>query len=82
MDLPKNITQIGETDKYCKIFVEDYAISYMKQLNVIAADKDIGVALYGVYKEEEGISYLFLYGACRLNFLQKETRHLSQAQMQ
>ena len=24
MDLPKNITQIGESDQRCKIYVEDY----------------------------------------------------------
>lgn len=82
MELPKNITQIGESDQHCKIYVEDYVVSYMKQLNSLAADKEMAVALYGVRKEENGISYLFLYGACKVNFLQRDTRHLSQAQQQ
>lgn len=82
MELPKNITQIGETNQRCKIYVEDYVISYMKQLNKVACDKDMAVALYGVRKEESETSYLFLYGACKLTFLQRETRHLSQAQQQ
>ncbi len=82
MELPKNITQIGETNQYCKIYVEDYVFSYMKQLNRFAQDKDIAVALYGIKKEEAGISYLFLFGACKLNFLQRESRHLSQAVLQ
>lgn len=82
MELPKNITQIGEADRHCKIYVEDYVISYMKQLNQLAMDKDMAVALYGTRKEESGVSYLFLYGACKLTFLQKETRHLSQTQQQ
>lgn len=82
MELPKNITQIGETNQRCKIYVEDYVVSYMKQLNKVACDKDMAVALYGVRKEEEEISYLFLYGACKLTFLQRETRHLSQVQQQ
>lgn len=82
MELPKNVTQIGESDHHCKIYVEDYVISYMKQLNHLAMDKDMAVALYGMRKEENGVSYLFLYGACKLTFLQKETRHLSQAQQQ
>lgn len=82
MELPKNITQVGETNHRCKIYVEDYVISYMKQLNHLAQDKDMAVALYGIRKEENEVSYLFLYGACKLNFLQKETRHLSQAQQQ
>lgn len=82
MDLPKNVTQIGETNRSCKIYVEDYVISYIKQLNGHALDKELAVALYGVRKEEAGITYLFLYGAGKLNFLQRETRHLSQAVLQ
>ena len=82
MQLPKNVTQIGETNPHCKIYVEDYVISYMKQLNQYAGDKRMAVALYGIRKEEDGITYLFFYGAGRLNFLQKECRHLSQAVLQ
>lgn len=82
MELPKNITQVGEANHNCKIYVEDYVISYMKQLNQVARDKDMAVALYGVKKEEDDVSYLFLYGACKLTFLQREVRHLSQAQHQ
>ncbi len=79
MDLPKNITQIGETNPHCKIYVEDYVISYIRQLNQYAGEKGLAVALYGTRKDENEITYLFLYGACKLNFLQRECRHLSQA---
>ncbi len=82
MELPKNITQIGESDRSCKIYVEDYVISYLKQLNRVAGDKNLAAALYGVRKEEAGISYLFIYGAAKLNFLQRDSRHLSQAVQQ
>lgn len=82
MDLPKNITQIGEINHSCKIYVEDYVVSYLKQLNGHALDKEMAVGMYGVRREEGGITYLFFYGACKLNFLQKETRHLSQAVLQ
>lgn len=82
MDLPKNITQIGEVGKNCKIYMEDYAVSYMKQLNKAAQDKDVVVALYGRHFEEDGIAYHFLYGACKLTSLLREVRHLSQAQLQ
>lgn len=82
MELPKNITQIGETNPHCKIYVEDYVISYIKQLNQHAGEKEMAVALYGTRKEEAGVTYLFLYGASRLVFLQKECRHLSQAVQQ
>ena len=82
MELPKNITQIGESDHNCKIYVEDYVISYIKQMNQLAGDKEMAVALYGVRKEENDVSYLFFYGACKLDFLSREVRHLSQAQSQ
>lgn len=82
MELPKNITQIGEANRSCKIYVEDYVVSYIKQLNQLACNKEMAVALYGTRKTENNVTYLFLYGACKLDFLQRETRHLSQAQYQ
>ena len=82
MELPKNVTQIGEPDHNCKVYVEDYVISYIKQLNGHARDKEMAVGLYGIRKEEAGIKYLFFYGACQLNFLQRESRHLPQAVQQ
>ena len=45
MELPKNITQIGEADKHCRIYVEDYVVSYIKQMNGMAQNKDIAIAL-------------------------------------
>lgn len=82
MELPKNITQIGESDKSCKIYVEDYVVSYIKQRNRLAENKKAAVALYGIRREENEISYLFLYGAGKLESIQREVRHLSQAQNQ
>lgn len=82
MELPKNVTQIGESDRNCKIYVEDYVISYIKQVNQLAINKEMAVALYGVRKTEGSVMYLFIYGACKLDFLHRDTRHLSQAQCQ
>jgi hypothetical protein len=82
MELPKNIKQIGETNPYCKIYVEDYAVSFLKQLNKNAMDKDMAAALYGYTVQEGDISYIFIYGVGKLDLLQREVRHLSQAQLQ
>lgn len=82
MELPKNITQIGEADAKCKIYVEDYVVSFLKQLNPLARDKTMAAALYGRRETEEDRTYLFVYGAGKLDFIQKEIRHLSQAQKQ
>ncbi len=82
MELPKNVTQIGESDKRCKIYVEDYVVSYIKQLNPLARNKDMAVALYGTRRTENDITYIFVYGACKLDYIQREVKHLSQAQHQ
>ena len=82
MELPKNIKQIGESNRYCKIYVEDYCVSYIKQMNQLALNKEMAVSLYGLRKSEGNVSYLFVYGAAKLDFLQREVRHLSQAQCQ
>lgn len=82
MELPKNVTRVGQADSHCKIYVEDYVMTYLKQMNTLARNKEIAVALYGIRREEEAVSYLFIYGAGQMNSLQRETRHLSQAQNQ
>ena len=82
MELPKNITQVGETERGYKIYIEDYVISYIKQMNRFARDKEISISLYGKCAIEETTTYYFIYGACKLDFLQKEVRHLSGAQNQ
>ena len=82
MELPKNIKQIGEADQHCRIYVEDYVVSYIKQMNRLAENRNMAIALYGVRKEENGAAYVFFYGAAKINSIQKELRHLSQAQNQ
>lgn len=82
MELPKNITQIGEADRTCKVYVEDYVVSYMKQLCRQREGKGPAIALYGKYTKEQSLSYFFIYGACQVLSINKEVRHLSQAQNQ
>lgn len=82
MELPKNITQIGEADRTCKVYVEDYVVSYMKQLCRQTEKKGLAIALYGKYTKEQSLSYFFIYGACQVLSINKEVRHLSQAQNQ
>ena len=82
MELPKSITQIGEADPRNKIYVEDYAVAYMKQLNERAVDKPVGVALYGTKKVEGEKTFYFVYAMAKLNSLNKEGTHISAAQKQ
>lgn len=78
MELPKNIVQIGKPDKIHKIFVEDYVVSYIKQLNKACDGKAAGLALYGKLYEEEGCQYYFLYGASKIEGLEHRGPYLSQ----
>lgn len=82
MELPKNITQVGETDRNCKIYVEDYVVSYMRQMNKFAEEKEISIALFGKMSVEQQVTYCFVYGACMVQSIAREVRHLSQAQNQ
>lgn len=82
MELPKNVTQVGETDKSCKIYMEDYVMSYLKQMNRFAEDKEIAIALYGKCSLQQEVSYCFVYGAGKLDYVQKVVKHFSQAQNQ
>ncbi|MGN1147210.1 MAG: LysM peptidoglycan-binding domain-containing protein, partial [Lachnospiraceae bacterium] len=66
------------TDKIHKIFVEDYVVSYIKQLNKACDGKAAGLALYGKLYEEEGCQYYFLYGASKIEGLEHRGPYLSQ----
>lgn len=77
MELPKNIVQIGNPDKHYRIFVEDYVISYMKQINRNLNGGQAGVALYGKKTVEEEQRYYFFYGASEISGLEDRGTYLS-----
>ena len=78
MELPKNIVQIGKPDRLHKIFVEDYVVSYIKQLGRTGCGEAVGLALYGRSYEENGCSYYFLYSAAKVEGLEHRGPYLSQ----
>lgn len=80
MELPKNIVQIGEPDKLHKIYVEDYVVSYMKQLGRSQVSGSVGLALYGKHFAEGDINYYFLYGAAKVEGLEHRGAYLSQVE--
>lgn len=63
MDLPKNTTQIGEINANYKIFIEDYVISYLKQICKKGPECKKRIALYGKRVCEDEVEYEFCYGA-------------------
>lgn len=63
LETPKNLKQIGMADKRNKIYIEDYVVTYLKQ---IASDKERkkGIAgLFGSCRETDGYREFYIYGA-------------------
>lgn len=53
--LPKNVRQIGEAGKGKRIYLEDYAVTYLHQVEA--------AVLLGNIWEKEGVRYIFVRGA-------------------
>ena len=77
MEIPKNTTQIGEIQGNQKIFIEDYVISYIKQLCRQEPDCKKRIAFYGVMRTEQEQEYFFTYGACRITMHGKNDYYLT-----
>jgi len=79
MELPKNLIQMGKPDRTHKIFVEDYIISYIKEWNRESDGQPAGIALYGQVYKESNYKYYFMYGASRMEGLDRRGPYLSQS---
>lgn len=56
--LPKNVRQIGEAGKGKRIYLEDYAVTYLHQVEA--------AVLLGETWEKEGVKYIFVHGAIQV----------------
>ncbi len=65
--MPKNIRQVGKSNATRKIYVEDYVMTFIKQL----AGEDYSTCrvavLVGQYVKQENCRSLFIYGAVEVN---------------
>ena len=77
MEIPKNTTQIGEIQGCYKIFIEDYVISYIKQLCRQEPDCKKRIALYGVMRTEQEQQYYFIYGGSKIAIPGKNDYYLT-----
>lgn len=60
--LPKNIKQIGDIKDSRKIYIEDYAISYIEEVHLYGMDRAVGVLL-GKSQKSGSDRYIFVKGA-------------------
>ena len=80
MELPKHTTQVGTIAANKKLYLEDYCISYMKQLGEMYPDERKQVALFGTVEKEKSIEYAFAYGAALLGRGKGRTDSLTNSQ--
>lgn len=66
MELPKHTTQVGTIAANKKLYLEDYCISYMKQLGELYPEERKQIALFGIVEKEKSVEYAFAYGAALL----------------
>ena len=61
--LPKNIRQVGPVDGDKRIYIEDYVMTYMKQIAMKAYGSYHVAILLGNVQEVEGVNNVFISGA-------------------
>lgn len=67
-ELPTNIRQIGGVDEHLRIYVEDYAVTYLKKFAESGGESDRIAFLVGKYMVIDNQSFLFICGAIQGKF--------------
>ncbi len=80
MELPKHTTQVGTIGANKKLYLEDYCISYMKQLTEEFPEDRKQIALFGTVEKEKNAEYAFAYGAALLGKGRGRTDSLTNSQ--
>ena len=74
--IPNNIRQIGEVGGTQKIYIEDYAYTYLCRISSENSGKGIAAILLGQANWRDGISYLFVKSAVILADMELNEEHL------
>ena len=64
--IPNNIRQIGEVGGTQKIYIEDYAYTYLCRISSENLTRGMGAILLGQANWKDGVSYLFIKSAVAL----------------
>ena len=75
--IPNNIRQIGEIRGTQKIYIEDYAYTYLCRISSENSHRGIAAILLGQANWKEGISYLFIKSAVALPDMEVTEEHLT-----
>ena len=75
--IPNNIRQIGEITGTQKIYIEDYAYTYLSRIATENSHKGIAAILMGQSNWKDGNSYLFVKSAVALENMEVSEEHLT-----
>ena len=70
--MPKNIRQVGKSNAVRKIYVEDYVMTFIKQLAGEDYSRYKAAVLVGQNVKQEGCRSLFIYGALEIENIDTE----------
>lgn len=74
--LPKNIRQIGECRGNRKIYLEDYAYTFLRRLGEENRERGRAGILLGQYNWLDGVSYLFIKSALDIEEMEVSREHI------
>ena len=74
--IPNNIRQIGEITGTQKIYIEDYAYTYLSRIATENSHKGMAAILMGQSNWKDGNSYLFVKSAVALEEMEVSEEHL------
>ncbi|MCD8069361.1 MAG: hypothetical protein LUE87_10875, partial [Lachnospiraceae bacterium] len=77
MEIPKHTTQVGTVSAHKKMYLEDYCISYLRQLDKDYPQEKKQIALYGCIQKEKTVEYALVFGAALLGLGKARTDSLS-----
>ena len=75
--IPNNIRQIGEVGGTQKIYIEDYAYTYLCRISSENSHRGIAAILLGQSNWKSGASYLFIKSAVALKDMEVNEEHLA-----
>ena len=75
--IPNNIRQIGEITGTQKIYIEDYAYTYLCRIATENSHKGMAAILMGESNWKDGNSYLFIKSAVALEEMEVSEEHLA-----
>lgn len=74
--IPNNIRQIGDVKGQRKIYMEDYAYTFLKKISRPPERGNKAAILFGSYHWRDGNSYLFIRSALELNDMDISPEHI------